>query len=121
MPKFLSRWIVKSRVVSDRLERVVSWYLLSLMIEAPKHSLLFASRISGLARSQFSRLLSTHRELSERFLEALSQQICRAWSETRRVLVPGSSWSILLIVDATLHPRSSLHIQNNASMVDTSV
>jgi hypothetical protein len=113
MPKFLSRWIVKSRVVSDRLEMVIGWYLFSLMIEAPKHTLTFASSISGLAKSQFSRLLSGHRGLAEKFLETLSQQIGIAWSETRQVLIPGSGWSILLIVDATLHPRSSLHVQNS--------
>lgn len=113
MPKFISRWIAKSNVISPRLEVIVGWYLFSLMLEAPKHTLTFAAHVSGFSKSQFSRLLGFHRALAEGFLDVLSRQVAQVWAVNRRIMVPGSQWSVALIIDATLHPRSSLHVKNS--------
>lgn len=112
MPQPIARWIVRLKVAT-RLQSVVSWYLFSLMTESPKHTLSFAAAMSGLHRAQFSRLLSEHLDLAKASLLLLSQQIAMTISECREVLVPGTSWRVLLIIDSTLHRRSSLHVQNS--------
>ena len=113
MPQFISRWIIKQSGIDSRLKSVVGWYLTSLMCEAAKHTLERASRVSGLHKAQFSRLLSRHIDLARQSLTGLSQKIARTIAESRRILIPHTNWSILLIVDATLHRRSSLHVHNS--------
>jgi hypothetical protein len=112
MPKFISRWIASGSAISERLETVVGWYLLSLMMESKKHSLTFAASISGLHKAQFSRLLLNVALAKDSFL-LLSRALALQLSESRRILIPGSQWSVLLIVDSTLHRRSSRHVQNS--------
>lgn len=45
-----------------KIQEVTGCYLLSLALPAPKHTQSFASEVSGLHQSQFSRLLSNHGE-----------------------------------------------------------
>jgi hypothetical protein len=47
------------------VSEVLRWYLVSLAIQTPKHTLEHASEISGIHASQFSRLLSGSVESSE--------------------------------------------------------
>jgi hypothetical protein len=112
MPQFLTRWIVNVLQIPFRQRQVVGWYLITLMMEARRHSMTLASEISGLHRAQFSRLLSEHKELAETSLLILSTNIGLALSKAREILVPKTSWTIAIIVDATLHKRSSRHVQN---------
>jgi hypothetical protein len=83
------------------------------MVEAPKHTLRFAASISGLHSSQFSRLLKDHVEEAKDSLVLLSQIIAQEAAKDRQILVPSTQWSVLLIIDSTLHKRSSLHCQNS--------
>jgi hypothetical protein len=98
--------------ISPRLKNVVSGYLLSLALSAPKHTQDFASQVSGIDQSRFSRLLRNHPELAVESLQSLSQQITGEKAPGRKPLVSGAPWTIGVLVDATLHERSSRHVHN---------
>ena len=98
--------------IPARLENVVSSYLLSLAINASQHSQKFAEEISGLNKSQFSRLLRQQGELSVKSLKILSQETAHRRAVARKPLVDDTPWTIGIIIDATLHKRSSLHVHN---------
>jgi Transposase DDE domain len=98
----------------SRLQEVTEGYLFSLMIPAPKHTQEFASQVTGTHQTQFSRLLSEHREKAQESLELLG--IARAQEITKKGLNPvvkGGPWTAAVIIDATLHERSSLHVHNS--------
>jgi hypothetical protein len=98
--------------IPKNLQSVVVGYLLSLMAEAPKHTQQFAASISGISQSQFSKLLSTHKAFAVLCLKNLATFYAKAAAKNRPFLVNGALWSIAIIIDATLHPRSSLHVHN---------
>jgi hypothetical protein len=108
--KSMTRCLLK---LPSRLQQVSEGYLFSLMIPVPKHTQEFASQVTGVHQTQFSRLLSGHREQAQDSLEALG--IARAQEITEKGLNPvvkGGPWIAAIIIDATLHGRSSLHIHN---------
>ena len=112
--KNLIKKLVTSQLnIPSRLKEVVSGYLLSLMIESPKHTQTFASTPGDRDQSQYSRLLSGHGDLAKNSLADLGQKIGNALAKPgRQALVAGAPWTIAIIIDATLHPRSSLHVHN---------
>lgn len=95
-----------------RLQNVVAAYVIALMVEAPKRTLTFAAAVSGLHKSQFSRLLSDHAALALASLKLLGIQAARQAAIDKCPLVNGAPWTIAIIIDATLHQRSSLHVHN---------
>ncbi len=99
--------------IPERLQATVTAYLLALMLDGPKKTLSHAAMISGLHKSQFSRLLSNHADLASISLKALAVEAGRMAGIDRKAFFSGSTWSIAIIVDATLHPRSSLHVANS--------
>ena len=99
--------------IPDRLQQVVTAYLLTLMLDGPKKTLSRAAAVSGLHKSQFSRLLTDHVDLAFASLQLLAAEAARLAGIDRGPLVKGSQWTIAIIVDATLHPRSSLHVKNS--------
>lgn len=98
--------------IPDRLQKVVTAYLLALMLDGPKKTLTNAAVVSGVNKSQFSRLLTNHIDLAVSSLQQLAAESARLAGINREPLVKGSKWTIAVIIDATLHPRSSLHIRN---------
>lgn len=112
MPAYtLYTWIARHIGIRPRLERVCVYYLMFLMVTTTKHSLEEAARFSTLNKSQFSKFLKHHHQTSVYTLESLSKTQARRLS---KVLRPCQSlpWKIVLIVDATLQSRSSLHPKN---------
>jgi hypothetical protein len=99
--------------VPTRLKNIVSWYLLSLMMPAPKHSLTFAAKLSGLAKSQFSRFLLRSSELAVECLKELVVLVTKELSACRELLLKQAPWTITIIIDATLQKRSSRHPGNS--------
>jgi len=83
------------------------------MTEARIHTLTHAAKSCGLAVSQFSRLLSGHKELALEHLSRLAQRRLKKALKKRSKLVRGASWEVAIIIDATLHARSSRHIENS--------
>ncbi len=98
--------------IPERLQTVVTAYLLALMLDGPKKTLSHAARIAELHRSQFSRLLANHVDIAVSSLHLLAREVARRAGIDRQPLVKGSTWSIAILIDATIHPRSSQHVRN---------
>ena len=112
MPAYtLYIWIARHIGIRPRLERVCVYYLLFLMVATTKHSLEEAARFSAMNKSQFSKLLKSHHQTSVYTLQSLSKTQARRLA---KVLKPsqGLPWKIVVIIDATLQSRSSLHPKN---------
>jgi hypothetical protein len=99
-------------VVPTRLFPVVVAYLIALMSESAKHSLSYAAAVAGGHVARYSRLLSEHHEIAQIVLSRQARRALRKLAAKRTPLVPGAPWTVAIIVDATLHPRSSRHLQN---------
>ena len=98
--------------IPTRLQDVVAAYLLMLMLESAKHSQTFAQSVTGKHQTRFSALLASHLDLAVSSLCTLAKSSARQAAGARPLLVNGTEWTVALIIDATLHPRSSLHCQN---------
>jgi len=113
--KDLIKKLVASHLeIPSRLKDVVAGYVMSLMLESAKHTQTFAATVGDRNQTQYSRLLTGHGDLAKHSLSNLGQTIGRAVAKPgRQLLVTGAPWTIAIIIDATLHPRSSLHVQNS--------
>lgn len=98
--------------IPTRLHDVVSAYLLMLMLEAAKHTQTFAESVTGKDQTRFSALLNAHKDLAVDSLRTLAKASAKEAAKGRPLLVSGAKWTVALIIDATLHPRSSLHCHN---------
>ena len=87
MNEIISQLMGGHLVFLSRYQNVVMSYLFALMIRAPKHTLTFASSISGLDKSQYSRLLSKHCDLAKKSLEELSQNVANEEGQHRKILI----------------------------------
>jgi hypothetical protein len=81
------------------------------MIETRKHSLEFAAVLSGMNKSQFSRLLSNHSNTAVYTLENLSKKQAKIYSKILKKL-KHLPWQIVILIDSTIQKRSSLHPEN---------
>jgi hypothetical protein len=107
----LHTWITRHIAVRQRLERICTRYVLFLMVATTKHSLTEAARFSGLHPSLFSKLLQSHAKVAITTLESLSKTQARQFAKTL-ARVKGLPWKIVIIIDATLQHRASLHPEN---------
>src|SRR6266851_4041655 len=107
----LQTWITRQIAVRQRLERVCTSSLLFLMVVTTKHSLQEAARFSGLHPSLFSKMLHSHAKVATTTLESLSKTPARQFATTLE-RVTGLPWKIVIIIDATLQHRASLHPEN---------
>lgn len=87
-------------------------YILSLLQDTGRHTLQAASQKSGLHAAQFSRFLSGHTDLALDNLNHLACQRLKQLVAQRHLLEKGAPWTIAIIIDATLHERSSRHLDN---------
>lgn len=113
MNTYILNLLSKHVVFPNRLQSIVSWYLLSIMLDLQKHTMTAVAELSGKNKSSFSHLLCNHKELAITGLQILSEQIARSISEKRKPIVEGAPWRVAIIIDATLHVRSSLKVQNS--------
>lgn len=105
----------KSIIFPKRSEKTLSWYLLSLAVEAQKHTLSHASQLSGIHVSQFSRVLKKTPETGLHALQECSQKRGKRLRKLEHRLnneLMNAPWSVALIIDSTLHQRSQLKGQN---------
>jgi Transposase DDE domain len=107
----LHTWIKHHIAVRWRLERICTAYLLFLMVATTKHSLKEAARFSRLHPSLFSKLLQSHANVAITTLDQLSKTQARKLAKALE-RVRGLPWKILLIIDATIQHRASLHPEN---------
>lgn len=109
----LKNWMLNQITVKKRLQIVCLWYLLFLMVSVRKHSLTAAARFSGLATSQFSRLLTRHCDIAVYHLHQLSKKQARQFSQAINTLANGKlPWRIAILIDSTIQHRCSLHAEN---------
>jgi hypothetical protein len=107
----LHTWIKRHITVRQRLGRICTAYLLFLLVATSKHSLKEAARFSGLHPSLFSKLLKSHSNVALSTLDQLSKSQARKIAKALEC-VRGLPWKILLIIDATVQHRASLHPDN---------
>src|SRR5262249_16280931 len=107
----LHTWVTRHIAVRQRLERVCTSYLLFLMVVTTRHSFTEAARFSGLHPSLFSKLLQSNAQVAITTLESLSKTQARQFAKTL-ARVKGLPWKIVIIIDATLQHRASLHPEN---------
>ena len=107
----LHTWIKRHIAVRQRLERICTGYLLFLMVATTKHSLKEAARFSGLHPSLFSTLLQSHAQVAITTLDHLSKTQARQFAKALQ-RVHGLPWKIVILIDATLQHRASLHPEN---------
>src|SRR5215475_11326306 len=107
----LHTWITRHSAVRRRLERICTGYLLFLMVATTKHSLKEAARFSGLHPSLFAKLLHAHAQVAITPLEHLSKTQARQFAKALP-RVHGLPWKIVIVIDATLQHRASLHPDN---------
>jgi hypothetical protein len=108
----LPTWITRQITVRRRLERICTSYLLFLMVATTKHSLKEAARFSGLHPSLFSKLLQSHANVATTTLEHLSKTQARQLAKALQ-RVKGLPWKIVILIDATLQHRASVHPENS--------
>ena len=107
----LHTWIKRHIAVRQRLERICTGYLLFLMVATTKHSLKEAARFSGLHPSLFAKLLPSHAQVAITTLDHLSKTQARQCAKALQ-RVHGLPWKIVMLIDATLQHRASLHPEN---------
>ena len=109
----LTSAISQSLQTPSGLKKVATNYTKSLLTSTRKHTLTEASYNSGLHVSQFSRFLSDNKELTLNNLNGRVRHRAKHLLKKRRHLTPGSIWRVGILIDATLHNRSSRHIENS--------
>jgi Transposase DDE domain len=107
----LHTWITRHIAVRRRLARICTGYLFFLMVATTKHSLKEAARFSGLHPSLFSKLLQSHAQVAITTLDHLSKTQARQFAKALP-RVHGLPWKIVILLDATLQHRASLHPEN---------
>src|SRR5947209_7311889 len=107
----LHTWIKRHIAVRQRLERICTGSLLFLMVATTKHSLKEAARFSGLHPSLFSKLLQSHAQVAITTLDHRSKTQARQCAKALQ-RVHGLPWKIVILLDATLQHRASLHPEN---------
>jgi len=60
--------------IKVRLRFVCLWYLLSLMVETRKHSVTFASELSGISKSVFSKFLMNNKDVTKLMSDDISKR-----------------------------------------------
>src|SRR5262249_44709250 len=107
----LHTWVTRHIAVRQRLARVCTSYLLFLMVATTKHSLTEAARFSGLHPSLFAKLLHAHAQVAITTLHQLSKRQARQFAKALP-RIHGLPWKIVILIDATLQHRASLHPEN---------
>lgn len=99
--------------IPNRKFEIAMWYLVSLMLPADKHSQQNAAMISGKENSLFSKFLSGSLDASTVGLNRAGKRKIKKLMKVRKPLVERAPWKISILIDATLHERSSRHIENS--------
>jgi len=88
------------------------WYLAFLMLSTRKHTLREAAKFSGLHMVHFSRWLKNQADIAVYNLNQLSKRQAKQFRGYVSVKRGSFRWSIMILIDSTLHNRSTLHTDN---------
>jgi hypothetical protein len=110
---YFKKHLLKYLEIGNRQKTICIWYLMFLMVSTRKHTLQEAARFSGLHKSQFSRLLKNHSGLAVYNLTQLSKSQAKQFGGYIQALNVGAlPWKIMILIDSTIHSRSTLHTDN---------
>jgi len=103
--------VLKRIGIRKRLQTVCLWFVISFMVETRRHSLTFASGLSGLDKSAFSKFLLNNKDVIKYTLKSLSKKQAKIYSQVLKKMksVP---WCIFIIIDSTFQNRSSMKSEN---------
>ncbi len=104
---------LKPLIKNKRILETLAYYVLMIILPLDKHSQKNAATISGKNDSLFSNLLSGNVESSRLALNRASRRVLANLVRKRGGLVKKATWTISIIIDATLHKRSSGSAQNS--------
>ena len=82
------------------------------MVATTKHSFKEAARFSGLPPTLFGKLLQAHAHVATTPLDQLSKTPARQFAKALQ-RVQGLPWKIVILIEATLQHRASLHPDNS--------
>lgn len=82
------------------------------MVATTKHSFKEAARFSGLHPTLFGTLLQSHAHVATTTLAQLSKTPARQFAKALQ-RVQGLPWKIVLLIEATLQHRASIHPENS--------
>ena len=111
MSNFINN-ILKDLVISPRKLPTIQDYVKSLALPADKHTQSNAEKVSGKNQRLFSNLLSAKVSESKLFLNRVTQRRLNKLIKVRKKLEDKAPWSVGIIIDSTLHSRTSKHIEN---------
>lgn len=107
-------WVGRNISVKKRLHLIAVYYLIFIMLPLRKHSLKEASSIFKINKSSFSKFLKNHSELAINNLNRLSRRKAKQiYKKYKPLMKNGLPWKIFVIIDATLHNRSSIYTDNS--------
>lgn len=109
---YIQVFILSLVKIPKRLQNVAVNYLMMLMLDTARHSMSQAKELSNLSVSQFSRFLANHKDLAISSLQELAVTVAQSTGKKLEPLCLKSPWKIAVIIDATLHTRSSVHVEN---------
>lgn len=90
---------------------ICMWMIISFMTETRKHSLTFASELSGIDKSAFSKFMMNNKDAAKYALRDLSKKQAKIYSEALKKTGEFPS-DIFLLIDSTFQNRSSLKSEN---------
>jgi hypothetical protein len=97
----------------QRCRDLVIGYLFSLMIASPKHTLSWAGDLLKINRSQLSRFLANHSDLAREIHGNIAEKVALEAFDNVVPLIPGTDYRVAILIDATLHGRSTLKTDNS--------
>jgi len=109
--KFISNSLENLEIKSRKIN-ILSWYMLSIMLASAKHTQSNAAEISQKDASSFSNLLYGDTKESKATLNRASRRRLDKLMRLRKKIVADQKWTVMLIIDSSLHSRSSRHVQN---------
>jgi len=93
------------------LRFVCLWYIIAIMVGTRKHSLAFASELSGMTKSAFSKFLMNNKSVVKLTLADLSKRQARIYSKVLNK-IKSLPWRVAILIDSTIQSRSSLKSEN---------
>ena len=107
-------WVSKKIAVKKRLQNIAVCYLIFLMLPVRKHSLEEASGIFEIDKSCFSKFLKNNSEAAVSDLNRPGRRAAKRLAKKyKRIAKSGLPWKYFIIIDSTLHKRSSIHTDNS--------
>ena len=103
---------LKSLDFSSRKIQTTAWYLFSIMSPFKKKTTTFIESISGLHSSTISKLLGSEPKAFSDLLNRASRRLLCKLAKNTQPLIKGTKFKIAIIIDATLHERSSKKTDN---------